>query len=89
MPHVLFSSQRHVDYFLLQEPRAEGPLVGYYAGQAISERVIDCFGQHYRFVGVASRLPNGCYDVDALRPGEWLVEPGLVYVNEPGTRRHH
>lgn len=73
---------RPLDYFMLQEPHAEGPLVGTFAGCAITEHMTDCFGCRYRFAGVAPRLANGRYDVDALQPGEWLVEPGLIYVQE-------
>jgi hypothetical protein len=71
---------------MLQKPKGEGPLIGTFAGQPISERMIDLFGRCYRFVGIAPRLQDGRYDVDAIRPGEWLVEPGLVYAGEP--RRH-
>jgi hypothetical protein len=73
---------RPVDYFMLQEPHGEGARVGTFAGEAIAEGMTDCFGRHYRFVGVAPRLPDGRYDVDALRPGEWLVEPGLIYASD-------
>jgi hypothetical protein len=77
---------RPVDYFMLQEPHGEGPSVGSFAGQAISERIIDYLGQCYRFAGIAPRLGDGRYDVDALRAGEWLVEPGLIYASETGGR---
>ncbi len=77
---------RPVEYFMLQEPQGEGPAVGCFAGQAISERMTDYLGQHYRFAGIAPRLRDGRYDVDALRPGEWLVEPGLIYARETGPR---
>lgn len=78
---------RPVDYFMLQEPHGEGPLVGTFAGQAISECVTDYFGHRYRFAGIAPRLQDGRYDVDALAVGEWLVEPGLIYVRDPNGRR--
>jgi hypothetical protein len=77
---------RPVDYFMLQEPHGEGPLVGIFAGQAICECMTDYLGQRYRFSGIAPRLSNGRYDVDALQPGEWLVEPGLIYASEPRRR---
>jgi hypothetical protein len=76
------SRSRLAEYFMLHKPRGEGPSVGTFAGQAISECVVDCFGKHYRFVGIAPRLQDGRYDVDALHPGEWLVEPGLIYAGE-------
>jgi hypothetical protein len=86
MPRATHRS-RPVDYFMLQEPHGEGPSVGSFAGQAISERMTDYLGQHYRFAGIAPRLRDGRYDVDALRPGEWLVEPGLIYAHESNPRR--
>ena len=76
------TSRRHVDYFMLQDPHGEGPLVGTYAGCAIRERMTDCFGCHYRFAGIALRLTDGRYDVETLQPGEWLVEPGLIYASD-------
>ena len=81
------SRSRPVDYFMLQEPKGEGPVVGHFAGQAISERMIDYLGDRYRFVGIAPRLSNGRYDTEALRVGEWLVEPGLIYAHEARARR--
>ena len=75
-----------LDYFMVQEPQGEGSLVGTFAGREIPERMTDCYGRHFRFAGVAPRLRNGGYDLDALRPGECLVEPGLIYVHEPEPR---
>jgi hypothetical protein len=77
---------RPVEYFMLQEPHGEGPQVGTFAGQAISERMTDYLGERYRFAGIAPRLQDGRYDVDALRTGEWLVEPGLIYARETRGR---
>ena len=77
------SRSRPVDYFMLQEPQGEGSVVGIFAGQAISECMTDYLGARYRFSGIAPRLADGRYDVDALQPGEWLVEPGLIYASEP------
>jgi len=81
------SRSRPVDYYILQEPRGEGPVVGTFAGQAICERVIDFLGDCYRFVGIAPRLRDGRYDTEALRAGEWLMEPGLIYAHEARPRR--
>jgi hypothetical protein len=73
------SKTRAADYFLLVEPHPDGPVLGFYAGQPIAEGVIDGYGVRYTFVGLAPRLRGGGYDSEALLPGEWLVEPGLVY----------
>ena len=83
MSRVNFTATRPVDYFILMEPRAAGPVVGYYAGHPIAATVVDHFGRRFSYVGVASRLSSGRYGVESLRPGEWIVEPGLIYRADP------
>lgn len=75
------SRPRPVAYFLLLEPRAAGPVIGIYRDQPIAASVVDADGRHYAYAGIAPRLSSGVYDVEALRDGEWLVEPGLVYTD--------
>ncbi|HUL07917.1 MAG TPA: hypothetical protein VLV76_16475 [Candidatus Acidoferrum sp.] len=84
MSRANFTTARPVGYSLLIDPRPDGSIVGYYAGRAIAEAVVDHFGRRFTYAGVAPRLRNGGYDVDALRPGEWIVEPGLIYYADPG-----
>lgn len=67
------------EYHLIVDPRPEGPMVGVYAGHPFSESVADYFGRRFTYAGVAPRLRNGQYDVAALRAGEFIVEPGLLY----------
>jgi len=81
-----FTAARPVEYFILVEPHADGPTVGYYAGRPIAEAVVDCFGRRYSYAGIAPRRRGGQYDVEALGPGEWIMEPGLVY--RDSGRRH-
>ncbi|OCP00500.1 MULTISPECIES: hypothetical protein [unclassified Ensifer] len=71
------------EYFVLADIQQEGAVIGFLAGQPIREMVIDHDGLRYRFVGVAPRLPSGGFDVLALRPGEWIVQPGLIYAADP------
>jgi hypothetical protein len=78
-----FSRERPVGFFFLMEPRADGPVVGSLDGHPIASAVIDYFGRRFTYVGAAPRLRNGLYDVEALSPGEWFVEPGLIYRKEP------
>ena len=73
------TTARPVEYYVLVEPRADGPLLGYYAGRPIPAAVVDYWGRHYSYVGVVPRRPGGQFDVEMLRPGEWIMEPGLVY----------
>jgi hypothetical protein len=76
-----------VEYFTLIEPRADGPVLGFFGDDPIPSAVVDCFGHRYVYSGLAPRLQNGRYNVIRLSPGEWIVEPGLVYRrtrSEPG-----
>ena len=76
------SGQRPTDYYLLVEPQPHGRVVGYFKDRPIPEFVTDAYGTHYTYAGIAPRLASGRYDVEALRRGEWLVEPGLVYAHD-------
>lgn len=69
------------EYFILANVRFEGQVVGYLAGRPIRETVTDGSGLRYRFVGVAARNAGGGPDVQSLRKGEWIVQPGLVYAS--------
>jgi hypothetical protein len=79
MSRVNFTTARPVEYSILVNPHADGPVLGFYAGQPIAAAVKDYFGRCYTYAGIAPRLGNGRYDVDALGRGEWIVEPGLIY----------
>ena len=79
MPSAHFSQDRPVDYFILVEPQADGPVIGTYNEHPIAAAVKDAFGRRYLYVGVASRLRDGRFDVKTLSPGEWFMRPGLVY----------
>jgi hypothetical protein len=79
MPSAHFSRNRPVDYFILVDPEADGPVIGTYNGHPIAAAVKDAFGRRYLYVGIASRLRDGRFDVNALSPGEWFARPGLVY----------
>jgi len=70
------------EYFILSDLRSEGATIGHLADKPIVETVVDANGHWYRYVGVALRVPDGRFDVDALRSGEWIVRPGLVYALE-------
>lgn len=69
------------EYFVLANVRFEGQVVGYLAGRPILETATDGHGLRYRFVGVAPRNAAGGPDVQSLRKGEWIVQPGLVYAS--------
>ncbi|TPI26741.1 hypothetical protein FJ414_29790 [Mesorhizobium sp. B3-1-6] len=71
-----------IEYFILADPRDKGAVIGRLADHPIRETVVDGQGCSYRYVGVATRNPDGRYDVEALRPGEWIAQPGLLYALE-------
>lgn len=76
-----------VEYFILSNLRSEGATIGHLAGKPIPETVVDASGHCYRFAGVAPRAADGRFDVESLRTGEWIVQPGLVYLMEEKDRR--
>ena len=67
------------EFHLVINPRPVGPAIGVYAEHPFSESVADYFGRHFVFAGVAPRRSNGQYDLAAMRDGEFIVEPGLLY----------
>jgi len=71
--------QDHIDYHIVVEPRPDGPVIGFYKEQPIAAAVLDYFGRRFVYDGIATRRRDGQYDIRLLRPGEWIVEPGLVY----------
>ena len=78
---------RYVGQYHLSDTRADGPMLGFCAGQPIFSAVVDGFGRRYVFAGVAVRRRDGDVDLAALRRGEWLLEPGLIYRSDRATRR--
>ena len=70
----------HVEYYMLDDPQSEGDIIGYFDGMPISNTVIDRTGKLYQFAGVVPRRSDGRLDVQTLRYGEWVVEPGLIYL---------
>lgn len=76
-----------VEYFVLSNVRFEGPIVGHFAGSPVRETVVDGSGTQYRFAGIAPRDCDGRFNVNLLKPGEWIVEPGLIYAANRSPRR--
>jgi len=75
------------EYFVLANLRSEGTVIGHLAGKPIPETVVDASGHRYRFAGVAPRAADGRIDVEGLRTGEWIVQPGLVYRMDEKVRK--
>ncbi len=71
-----------VEYYILASPRPDGEIIGHLAEHPIADAVVDAEGIRYRYVGIARRDASGGVDIGALRPGEWIVPPGLVYAHD-------
>ncbi|MER8874577.1 hypothetical protein NKI04_32800 [Mesorhizobium sp. M0814] len=78
-----------VEYYTLRiagpavsQSGAESAIIGYLADRPIFGSVTDSSGARYRYVGLAARLSDGRYDIESLSPGEWILEPGLIYRSE-------
>ena len=68
-----------IEYSILRDAKPEGPAIGKLDGREFSEFVLDEFGQLFAYSGVAPRLSNGQFDDAALKDGEFIVPPGLIY----------
>lgn len=79
MPLAATYRPRAVEFSIVHGAKPAGPSIGKFAGRDIPEAVEDDFGHLLTYAGVAPRLYNGKYDVDALKPGEFIVQPGLIY----------
>ncbi|MBS0252421.1 MAG: hypothetical protein JSR78_15290 [Proteobacteria bacterium] len=64
---------------ILHGVTAQGPVIGYYLGREIHDRVEDRWRRVYIYVGVIERQRLGRYDPARLGPFEFILEPGLVY----------
>lgn len=73
------------EYFVLANPKEQGATIGRLADHPIRETMVDASGRRYHFVGVAPRDGSGRFAVEALRTGEWIVQPGLVYAVDEKT----
>jgi hypothetical protein len=78
-------SSLHPDYYVIANPRPDGPVIGSFAGCPVAAAVIDFLGRRFVYAGIAPRRPTGQYRVESLKEGEWIVEPGLIYVADVGA----
>jgi hypothetical protein len=79
MPLATATLARPVEYFILRGVTSIGRTIGVYADRPIADTIADEHGRRFVYAGIASRRWNGQFDVDALRPGEFILQPGLVY----------
>jgi hypothetical protein len=79
MPRLGRAASPRLEHYLLSDTQADGPMLGYCAGQPIWEAIVDGLGRRYVFAGVAVYRNDGGVDVAALGRGEWLLKPGLIY----------
>ena len=64
---------------MLDQVTGLGKCIGSFRGQPIHEFVKDQFGREYEYVGAAPRMYDGAFDPAALREGEFILPPGLIY----------
>ncbi|MBS0232281.1 MAG: hypothetical protein JSR99_02210 [Proteobacteria bacterium] len=64
---------------ILYDVTAQGPVIGYYLGRPIHDRVADRWRRIYTYAGVIERYQHGNYDPTRLAPLEFILEPGIVY----------
>jgi hypothetical protein len=74
------------EFLILVEAKCCGPLVGFFGGHEIYERVEDSFGRVYVYAGVIERIGNGRYNSGGLRKYEFILEPGLIYRMQIGSK---
>lgn len=77
--HAMRHHAHILEYSVLHNTTPEGPVIGRLDGRDISEFVLDEFGRRFAYSGVAPRLSNGQFDDAALKDGEFIVPPGLIY----------
>lgn len=86
----MLASQRRaqlLEYCILPNTEFQGPVIGRLDGRDFSEFVRDEFGRLFAYSGVAPRRSDGQFDQDALKPGEFIVPPGLIYRYRGKVRR--
>jgi hypothetical protein len=81
------SHSRPIEYSMLYDTKPAGPVIGTYGGVEIAEAVIDAFGRRFVYAGIALRQSNGRFDDRALGPGEFILQPGLVYRHDRAAKR--
>lgn len=79
MRSIALTQGRSIEFCILHNVKPIGRRIGFYADREISESVIDELGRRFDYAGVAIRKPNGQLDGDALKTGEFIVRPGLIY----------
>lgn len=89
LPGSYLGHRRELTLSLVAEPRPLGPFIGHLAGVAFAETVSDAFGRCFTYQGVMPRGPDGEFDLESLRRGEFIVQPGLLYRLEGSTPEPH
>jgi hypothetical protein len=79
MPLGTAGLARPIEYFILHGVTPIGRIIGFFADRPIADSIVNEHGQRFVYAGVAARRWNGQFDVDALRPGEFIAQPGLIY----------
>lgn len=79
MPHsVYFGGQLYIEPHILRNVTAAGPVIAKYGDTLVREIVRDEWGRAYRYAGVTAQN-KGAFDPAALRDGEFVLPPGIIY----------
>jgi hypothetical protein len=68
-----------LEYSILHHTSPEGPVIGRLGDREFSAFVRDEYGRRFSYEGVAPRGRDGGFDGAALKDGEFIVLPGLIY----------
>ena len=68
-----------LDYSILHNVTPEGQAIGRFGDREFSEFVRDEFGHLLVYCGVAPCRRDGPFYWDALKDGEFIIPPGLIY----------
>lgn len=74
---------------ILHDVTAQGPVIGYYLGHPIHDRIADHWRRTYSYAGIIERHRYGRYDPARLGPFEFILEPGIVYRMQIPERKGH
>jgi hypothetical protein len=87
VPTYTFHRPYPREFFMLRDTRSVGTVIGHYDGHDIAEKIIDCDGNRYTYHGLARYRLDGRLDLEALKPGQYVVEPCFVYALDAKSGR--
>ncbi|MBS0234149.1 MAG: hypothetical protein JSR99_11775 [Proteobacteria bacterium] len=68
-----------MEYFIIRDATTCGPIIGRFQGFQIHSQVTDFWGRHYTYAGIIEKSRHGIYEIEKLKPLEFILEPGIIY----------